>query len=262
MSDYDVPRATTARAIHRVGELARVVREQVDRLDDLNRPRPYRVRGHRHTLGAITAIEGVPTERVEDIDRDTLVVLDADGNPSDQGEQASRMGTWDGTPMPDPATRTRGSLRPGTAAAPEPRDAQRGSVGRRRDERAEPTVEAPSLLSDPAEPHTYVRGDARPTERRAATLALPRSGTDRARILAMLVAAGDRGLTTDEASARMVTEEGRPDRPNQYASRVKELVESGWVEDSRTVRLTRTGADATVWRVTVAGRAAWRGRER
>lgn len=81
------------------------------------------------------------------------------------------------------------------------------------------------------------------TSHRAALSALPRAGTWQLRALDALVDAGDRGLTDYELALALKRENMR----GSVAKYRGALVKAGWVEDSRRIRLTDTGSDATVW---------------
>lgn len=96
------------------------------------------------------------------------------------------------------------------------------------------------------EPKTYAPRGAHPTEVEAAKVAKLRAGSDRFRLAELLGRLGP--MTTDEMSVLM-TEYGRPDRPNMYATRILSLVEDGYVEDSGETRKTRTGSSAIIWRI-------------
>ena len=65
-------------------------------------------------------------------------------------------------------------------------------------------------------------------------------GTVRARILDMIRLKD--GLTRDELEQMLGIS------PNTLNPRLRELEEMGWIEDSRTTRLTRSGSPAIVWR--------------
>jgi hypothetical protein len=79
------------------------------------------------------------------------------------------------------------------------------------------------------------------TEVAAANLVQPRTGTLRELALAAIRKAGDYGLTHNELA--VVTDK----RHYSIAPRVTELVEMGWVVDSRQRRPTDTGSAAIVW---------------
>lgn len=106
-------------------------------------------------------------------------------------------------------------------------------------------------LSDPAAPDTQVRRDAQRTSRAAAYAALPRSGSQRMRILRMLLAL--KGATDDEIVDTLSM------NPNSVRPRRRELVLGGWLEDSGTTRPSHAAGheDMIVWQVTAAGRQRW-----
>lgn len=95
-------------------------------------------------------------------------------------------------------------------------------------------------------PHTYERADARPTSIAAARRALGGSGAARARVLAAIAAEP----RTDEQLQNALGIPANTQRPRRV-----ECEDEGWVEDSGERRLTASGADAIVWRVTPAGLA-------
>ena len=84
------------------------------------------------------------------------------------------------------------------------------------------------------------------TSAEAAERAEPRSGTDRAKLLAILRDAPD-GLTDCEMQRWMLSSTQRPRRV--------ELVRAGLVEDSGQTRPTISGRKATVWRAVPAKEA-------
>lgn len=106
------------------------------------------------------------------------------------------------------------------------------------------------------------RSRATPTERAAALGVAPRAGTQRRRALELFEAAGDRGLTADEVVVKLA-----PAPHNGVARRVTDLLQGELIEprphDDEDVRrrwpeipatrLTRAGAQATVYRITGAG---------
>ena len=110
-------------------------------------------------------------------------------------------------------------------------------------------------LPDPGDDRLgYFHGPAAgapPTERLAAVLVYPRSGTKRLAVLEYLVERGDTGATDEEISL------GLSMRLYTAAPRRHELVGDGWLEDSGRTRRTTTGTPATVWVLTAAGRAQW-----
>lgn len=100
-------------------------------------------------------------------------------------------------------------------------------------------------LPDPAAPRPgrYHR-DGPATERVAAALVSPRSGSQRARVLAVLRGVGDHGATDYEFWA----DYGIGARPHVPGTRREELVMDGWpIVDSGRRRLTDTGTPAIVW---------------
>jgi predicted transcriptional regulator len=74
----------------------------------------------------------------------------------------------------------------------------------------------------------------------------PRAGTDKARIL-LILETGE--FLTEEITTFLRTQYGRDISKNQVASRVKELVEAGLVEDTDRTATTRTGHKATIWKL-------------
>ena len=88
--------------------------------------------------------------------------------------------------------------------------------------------------------------DAPETERAAAELVEPRSGTDRLRVLRRLAELGDHGATDEELELDLGT------RPYAVRSRRVELKKLGWVVDSGARRPTRSGATAAVWALSPA----------
>lgn len=106
-------------------------------------------------------------------------------------------------------------------------------------------------LSDPerATPGP-VRAGALATERAAALAVMPKTGTIRQEVLALIAIAED-GMTHPELEEKLA---GRA-APSSVRTRCSELVTGGWVADSGNTRLTRAGLDATVWILTMRGRA-------
>lgn len=104
--------------------------------------------------------------------------------------------------------------------------------------------EQPSLLDDA---RGQVRRDHADTSHAAA---LGRTGTARFKVLAILAAHGEHGLTDEDISnlARISPSTARPRRV--------ELVQAGWVEPAGdTWRSSAWGKRMQVWRITEAGRA-------
>ena len=90
-------------------------------------------------------------------------------------------------------------------------------------------------------PAAKLRRDAAPTSQEAAAFVLPRSGTQRWRVLMALAAAP----ATDEELVERLGIGANSERPRRL-----ELVEQGWVENSGQVRETCSGCDSIVWAVT------------
>ena len=90
-------------------------------------------------------------------------------------------------------------------------------------------------------PVAQVGRDHPGTAKAAAAAALPRSGSDRRRVLDYVSLRGGYGATDDELEVELGL-------PHQTASaRRNGLVADGWLVDSGLRRNTRTGAQATVW---------------
>lgn len=87
-------------------------------------------------------------------------------------------------------------------------------------------------------------GDAAETQRIAAVLAYPGSGTQRRRVLEAIARAGERGLTDEELQDALGM------NPSTERPRRVELVEGEWIIDSGRRRRTRSGRLAVVWRST------------
>lgn len=90
--------------------------------------------------------------------------------------------------------------------------------------------------------------DGTDTERTAAVLAAPKSGTQRAAVLEALRAAGERGATDHELWRAT---EQKCVRPHVAGTRREELIADGWpIRDSGKRRTTDTGRPAIVWVLT------------
>jgi len=89
--------------------------------------------------------------------------------------------------------------------------------------------------------------DGTDTEKASASFVMPRTGTQRASVLAELSNAYPGGLTDDEIGERL------PLYVNTGAKRRNDLKNQGWVQDSGVRRLTQTGAPAVVWELTPQG---------
>lgn len=117
-----------------------------------------------------------------------------------------------------------------------------GSVGEL--EGSPPGVTAASAVT---REHVLVAADARPTSVAAAQRVLPKSGSQRAAVLAELVTCGDAGATDDELAHRTGL------ALNSVRPRRLELVDAGMVLDSGDTRPSDQGNDAVVWLPTLAG---------
>lgn len=111
-------------------------------------------------------------------------------------------------------------------------------------------------LSDPDEPHAYVRHDASGTSANAAWVALPRSGTQRRRVGEFIYQAGDYGATDAEIADALGL------LLHSVNPRRLELQEGGWIEDSGARRpVVRPNQPqityAIVWVMTPRGRTEW-----
>jgi hypothetical protein len=110
----------------------------------------------------------------------------------------------------------------------------------------------PHLL-DPSQPRIGAsHRDAGDTESGAALAQLPKSGTDRRKVLNFIGEQGERGATDEELSL------GIPLRLYTAAPRRNELRDGGWVVDSGRRRPTTTGTAAIVWVLSPAGRGQWK----
>jgi hypothetical protein len=105
------------------------------------------------------------------------------------------------------------------------------------------------LLADPASnSRGLVHEHSTDTERKAAALVAPRTGTLRARILEKLEIAGADGRTGYELQSEL------GDLLYSIAPRLTELRDAGWIVDSERRRETPSGADAIVWVLSSRGR--------
>jgi hypothetical protein len=106
-----------------------------------------------------------------------------------------------------------------------------------------------SGLLDPASnSRGLVHEHSTDTERKAAAMVAPRTGTLRARILAQLEVAGDEGRTVYELH------EALGELLYSVAPRLTELRDGGWIEDSQRRRVTPSLALAIVWVLSARGR--------
>lgn len=97
-----------------------------------------------------------------------------------------------------------------------------------------------SLFDD----HSYLRNHPHATEVEAAQRALGRSGSQRVKILEVIISKGEYGATDDECALALGM------MPPRVATRRLELEEGGWIVKTSEVRKTRTGSSAIVWRAT------------
>ncbi len=111
----------------------------------------------------------------------------------------------------------------------------------------EPARRADGDPNLPMASHTYLRRDARPTSEAAAVEALPRSGTQRARVLEIIRAAGPTGRTDQETATILGLAE------NSVRPRRLELSDPPRDDmprldiDSGQRRRTPAGKQAVVW---------------
>lgn len=121
-------------------------------------------------------------------------------------------------------------------------------------------VDRPALLVDPTGPQALPTGHDHPdTSRRAAEMAAPRAGSQRALLLDLALEVGEVGMTAYEAAVTI-------DRsPNQTATRLQELRDQGWLEyatdeaGNRLERATTPGSSGLVQRLSAGGREQWAG---
>lgn len=93
---------------------------------------------------------------------------------------------------------------------------------------------------------------APPTERQAAILVYPNTGTARRRVLDFIAAQGSQGATDEELSLALQL------RLYTAAPRRNELLNDGWIRDSGRTRSTTTGASASVWVLSTDGSEQWK----
>lgn len=110
-----------------------------------------------------------------------------------------------------------------------------------------------SRLEDPGLPaRGKARRDGSDTMRRAARLVMPRTGTQRRKVLEDIAFGADYGRTDEECQMRTGLD-ANTERPRRI-----ELVEMGWICDSRLRRTTSSGSQAAVWILSEAGREEFR----
>lgn len=102
----------------------------------------------------------------------------------------------------------------------------------------------PAVLPDPAADRPgRCHAGGTDTEREAARLVAPRTGSQRAWVLERLKQVGRNGATDFE-----LWESGIGARPHVPATRREELIADGWpIRDSGMRRMTDTGSPAIVW---------------
>jgi chromosome segregation and condensation protein ScpB len=109
-------------------------------------------------------------------------------------------------------------------------------------------------LADPASTSRgLVHEHSTDTERQAAALVAPRTGTGRLRVLTIIAESGP--LTDYDISVLLGM------RLYTAAPRRGELLRGGWIEDSGERHPTDSGTLATAWRLSERGRAEWLRRE-
>ncbi len=97
-------------------------------------------------------------------------------------------------------------------------------------------------LSD--QPGTITGHDHPSTSHEAAERVLPKTGTQRARVLYEIKAWSHVGMgRTDEELQTLLDMNPSSERPRRI-----ELLNMGWIENSGQTRITRSGAKAIVWR--------------
>lgn len=102
-----------------------------------------------------------------------------------------------------------------------------------------PTTEPLRSVQRPPVERNTVAAGRQATSRAAAAGALPKSGTNRARILDYITKAGG---ATDEELELALNLSGNTVRPCRVS-----LVQDGWVVDSGKRRPVRSGNDAIIW---------------
>lgn len=137
----------------------------------------------------------------------------------------------------------------------------RDRVRRRTDEEAQAAILFPepmavhALAADVAHATpAHARADDPDTSRRAAVNVMPRTGTHRAKVLASLLAEGDRGLTGDDLCARLGDANGSSWRSRLAECADVERYDPPLVEVTDRERRTRSGEMARVCVLTEMGR--------
>lgn len=106
------------------------------------------------------------------------------------------------------------------------------------------------LLSDPTADRAFITHPSTTpeTQQRAAMSALPRTGSDKMRVLLFLYEEDERGATDWEIERALGMK-------HQTASaRRYDLAKGGWIVESGVTRKTDTGNDAAVWVLSAEGR--------
>ena len=114
----------------------------------------------------------------------------------------------------------------------------------------QPTLFDPGL-PDPTRPDAQLAANPQPTSVKAALAVFPKSGTQRYRILAAVVAADGAGLTDAQIQAKTGISESS-ERPRRG-----ELVEGGWLEDTGVTREYGGHGEAIVWALTEKAEKTW-----
>lgn len=98
-----------------------------------------------------------------------------------------------------------------------------------------------AIADDPGADHAYLEREARRTARLAALRAMPRSGTQRRKVLALIRRKGLYGATDEEMQEILGMHH------NSQTPRRKELEEGDWIIDSGRTRQTLSDTPAIVW---------------
>lgn len=160
--------------------------------------------------------------------------------------RAAAVAARDGEPGPVTPARPAEAAQAAPARPPEPSSPRAAAlVARARAAAAAAPARPREDLRDrlEQEPHAYVRADARRTSVNAAAAALPRSGTQRRRVLDAIVAAaanGRHGACDVELSRHLQL------GLNSVRPRRLELVEAGLVADTGRTRV-HDGREHVVW---------------
>ncbi len=106
-------------------------------------------------------------------------------------------------------------------------------------------VPAPEQQRAAGDPHIYLPANPRDTQVQAAARVLPRTGSDRGRVLQVIQAAGHDGLTDEEIQrdTRLGANTARPRRHELSNPKHGDP----WIVDSGQRRPTSTGSPSIVW---------------